>query len=321
MSGIDRRKFLQAGVAAAGAAAVGLAGPNAGGQTPAQGDKKAYPGGVPSPSGRGTSTQDLTRLLVGCCAISYSKYLKGGQISMEDFIRKGVELKVDGVDVTVYFLKSTEPAYLTNLRHVAFKNGIGFSGAACGATMVQAEKEKRAAVLADIKKWIEVTDQLGASHLRVFAGKLPPGATTAQGVDWCTEIMKPASEYSGKRGITLGIEPHGGITQHADTLLEIIRRVDSPYAGINLDITHFLPVESSYAQIEACIPYATQTHIRYRFDSGELIDLDRVWQMFAKGEYKGYMSAEYENEKEDAWTGVPRLIGDMRKLSRKYSSV
>jgi hypothetical protein len=63
------------------------------------------------------------------------------------------------------------------------------------------------------------------------------------------------------------------------------------------------------------------THIRYRFDSGELIDLDRVWQMFAKAGFKGYMSAEYENEKEDAITGVPRLIGDMRKLSRKYSTV
>jgi sugar phosphate isomerase/epimerase len=244
-------------------------------------------------------------------------------MTMEDFIRKGVELRLDGVDMTVYFLKSTEPAYLTNLRHLAFKNGLGFSGAACGASMVQADKEKRGQVLEDIKKWTDVTDQLGTSHLRVFAGKLPPDATTEQAVGWCVDVMKEASDYSGKRGITLGLEPHGGITQRADTLLEIIHRVDSPYAGINLDITHFVPTpeQSGYAQIEACIPYATQTHIRYRFDSGELIDLDRVWQMFAKAGYKGYMSAEYENEKEDAITGVPRLIGDMRKLCRKYSSV
>lgn len=162
-----------------------------------------------------------------------------------------------------------------------------------------------------------------SSHLRVFAGKLPPDATTEQGVASTAEVMKAASEYAAKRGITLGLEPISGITQRADTLLEIIRRADSPYAGINLDITHFIPTgqQDDYAQIKACIPYATQTHIRYRFDSGELIDLDRVWQMFAKGGYKGYMSAEYENEKEDAITGVPRLIDDMRKLSRKYSSV
>lgn len=319
MSAIDRRKFLQAaGVAAAGLAAqVGaqaseLAAPQATEKGGAQVTRQEHPEGGKE-----------ARLLVGCCAISYSKYLKGGQMTMEDFIRKGVELRLDGVDMTVYFLKSTEPAYLANLRHLAFKNGLGFSGAACGSSMVQADKQERAQVLADIKKWTDVTDQLGASHLRVFAGKLPAGATTEQGANWCVEVMKEASDYSGKRGITLGIEPHGGITQRADTLLEIIHRVDSPYAGINLDITHFIPTpeQSGYAQIEACIPYATQTHIRYRFDSGELIDLDRVWQMFAKGGYKGYMSAEYENEKEDAITGVPRLIGDMRKLCRKYSSV
>ncbi len=29
------------------------------------------------------------RLFVGCCAMSYSRYLRSGQMTMEDFIRKG----------------------------------------------------------------------------------------------------------------------------------------------------------------------------------------------------------------------------------------
>ncbi len=300
---IDRRKFLQA----AGATAASLA---------------ARPRGKAAGS-EGSDPAKTPRLFVGCCAMSYSKYLRGGQMTMEDFIRKGVELRMDGVDMTVYFLKSTDPAYLASLRHLAFKNGVSFSGAGCNASMVQADKAKRAQVLEDIKKWTLVTDQLGASHLRVFGGKLPPGATVDQGIDWCVEIMKAASDDAGKRGITLGLEDHSGITQRADTILEIIHKVDSPYAGINLDITHFVPTptQDGYAQVEACIPYATHAHIRYRFDSRELIDLDRVWQMFAKSGYKGYMSAEYENEQEDAITGVPRLIEDMRKLCKKYSTV
>lgn len=303
MSLMSRRTFLQtAGVAAA--AWTAQSGVHAAGLEDAQNSKQP-------------------RLFVGCCAYSYNKHLRSGQMTMEDFIRKGVELRLDGVDITVYYLKSTEPAYLASLRHLAFKNGMPFSGAACGASMIQADKSKRVEVLEDIKKWIEVTNHLGASHLRIFAGQLPPGATTGQGVAWSIEIMKAAADYAGKRGITLGLEDHSGITQRAETLLEIIRGVDSPYAGINLDITHFIPTATTdaYAQIAACIPYATNTHIRYRFDSGGLIDLDRVWQMFAKAGYKGYMSAEYEAEKEDPITGVPRLIGDMRRLSRKYSSV
>lgn len=243
-------------------------------------------------------------------------------MSMEDFILKGVEMELDGVDMTVYWLKSTDTAYLTGLRHLALKNAIPFSGVACGSSMVQADKAKRDQVLEDIKKWIDVTNTLGASHLRVFGGTLPHGATNEQAVDWIVESMKPACEYAGQKGITLGIEDHSGVTQSAKVCLEIMRRVDSPYAGINLDITHFVPTpgEDAYAQIEACIPYATQTHIREVFDDQTPIDLDRVWQMFAKAGYKGYMSAEYEG-KEDPATGVPKLMNRIKTLCRKYSTV
>jgi len=78
--------------------------------------------------------------------------------------------------------------------------------------------------------------------------------------------------------------------------------------------------DEQYAQIEACIPYATHTHIRDRFgDTHRPIDLDRVWQLFRKGGYKGYMSAEYEGE-EDAMTGVPKLIDRIKTLCKKYST-
>lgn len=261
------------------------------------------------------------RLFSGCCAYSYRKYLAAGKMTMEDFIRKGVELGIDGVDMTGYWFKSADPAYLASLRHLAFKNGVSFSGAATGASTVQADAAKRAQVLDDIKKWVDVTELLGAPHLRVFAGQLPEGATVEQAIAWTVEILKPASEYAGKKGISLGVEDHQGITQNAETCIEILHRVDSPFIGINLDITHFKPTANAdaYAQIEATIPFATHTHIRDLFDDGQPIDLDRVWQLFARGGYKGYMSAEYEG-KEEAMTGVPKLIEKIKALCRKYST-
>jgi len=259
------------------------------------------------------------RLLSGCCAYSYSKYLKSGKMTMEDFILKGVELGVQGVDITTYWLKSTEPAYLTSLRHFAYRNGMPFSGAAIGTDMCQPEAAKRAQELAKIKEWVDATELLGAAHLRVFGGELPPGTTEEQGIQWVVETMKPACDYAAKKGVILGIESHGGITSKASTIIEILRRVDSPYAGINLDIANF--PENEYAQIEACIPYATHAHIREAFsESKQPIDLERVWQLFAKGGYRGYMSAEYEAE-EDAMIAVPKLIEKIKTLCRKYSSV
>jgi sugar phosphate isomerase/epimerase len=294
--------------------------------------------GLAQPRDLGRRETKLPRLFPGCCAYSYGRYFHdaaflpgaprrlqgGGKMTFEGFMRKAVELRLDTVDMTCYYFESIDPAYLARLRHYAYKQGVGFSGAACGVAMVKADRAKRAQSLAEIKKWVDVTDQLGAPHLRVFAGKLPPGATLQQGVGWVVGIMKAASDYSGKKGIMLGVEDHDGVTQSADVCLEIMHRVNSPYAGINLDITHFIPTatEDRYAQIKMCIPYATHVHIRDRFDDRTPIDMDRVWRMFADAGHKGSMSAEFEShlEREDAMTGMPKLAAKIRELCKKYSS-
>lgn len=266
-----------------------------------------------------TSVASRPRLLVGCCAYSYRQYLEKKQMTMEDFILKAVEMGIHGVDITTYWLTSTEAGYLAGLRHFAYRNGVPFSGAAIGTNMCQSDAAKRREELEKIRHWVDATELLGAAHLRVFGGELPPGASEEQGIQWVVETMKPACDYAANKGIILGIESHGGITSKASNILEILRRVDSPYAGCNLDISNFQ--EDPYQQIEACIPYATHTHVRdFYGDSRKPLDLDRVWQMFAKAGYKGYMSAEYEGN-EDSMSGVPQLIEKMKVLCRRYSSV
>jgi sugar phosphate isomerase/epimerase len=270
-------------------------------------------------SAREAASTARPRLLVGCCAYSYRPYLEKKQMTMEDFILKAVDLGVQGVDITTYWLTSTDPGYLAGLRHLAYRNGVPFSGAAIRTSMCQPDLPKRQEELQQIRRWVDATELLGAAHLRVFGGDLPPGASDAQGIEWVVETMKPAVDYAAGKGIILGIESHGGITSKAANIVEILRRVDSPYAGCNLDISNW--ESDPYTQIDACLPYATHTHIRdFYGEARKPLDLDRVWAMFAKAGYKGYMSAEYEGD-EDPATGVPRLIDKMKGLCRKYSSV
>ena len=257
------------------------------------------------------------RLLPGCCAYSYGSYLGKGKMTMEQFILKAVELGVLGVDITTYWLKSTEPAYLATLRSFAYRTGMPFSGLAIGANLCQPEAAKRAQVIETVRKWVDATELLGASHLRVFGDKLPTGATHEQGVQWVVETMKPACEYAATKGVILGLETHSGLSANAANMVAILRGVYSPYAGCNLDIT--IP-HNPYDQIEACPPYATHAHIRDFYGKpSQPLDLDRVWQMFARSGYKGYMSVEYEGT-EDAMSGVPKLVEKIKPLCRKYST-
>ena len=50
-------------------------------------------------------------------------------MTLEDFILKAMDLRVLAVDITAYYLKSTERGYLHGLRELAYKRGIAFSGA------------------------------------------------------------------------------------------------------------------------------------------------------------------------------------------------
>jgi sugar phosphate isomerase/epimerase len=295
---IERREFLKTASALASASLTPRLG------TPA------------TPAGPPAARQP--RLLSGCCAYSYGSYLKKGQMTMEDFILKGVELGIDGVDMTTYWLKSTEPDYLAELRRFAYRNGMPFSGAAIRTDMCQPDAAKRKEELTSIRKWVDAAELLGASHLRVFGGELPGGATDEQGVGWVVEMMKPACEYAAKKGVVLGIESHGGITSKAANIVEILRRVNSPFAGCNLDVSNFQ--ENPYEQIEACVPFASHAHVRdFYGEAKKPLDLDRVWQIFVKAGYRGYMSAEYEGD-EDPMTGVPKLTDKIKSLCRKYGT-
>ncbi len=274
----------------------------------------------PGPEGGAAEVKSSStaRLLPGCCAYSYGSYLRKGQMTMEQFILKAVELGVLGVDITTYWLKSTEPAYLASLRQFAYKQGMPLSGLAIGADMCQSDATKRQETVVTVKKWIDATELLGAAHLRVFGDKLPAGATEDQGIQWVAETMKTACDYAAAKGVILGLETHSGLSAKAANMVAILRRVDSPYAGCNLDISNF--PENPYEQIAACIPYATHVHVRDVYGARKMpLDLDRVGQMFAQGSYKGYMSAEYEGD-EDPLTGVPKLIEKIKVLCRKYSS-
>ncbi|MGH9343230.1 MAG: sugar phosphate isomerase/epimerase family protein, partial [Terriglobia bacterium] len=95
---IRRREFLKVAGAAATATAAGLAGRS---ETLA-----AQAQGAPQPA---DGQAEMPRFFSGCCAYSYRRYLQHGPMTMEDFIRKGVELKLDGVDMSAYYLKSTVP--------------------------------------------------------------------------------------------------------------------------------------------------------------------------------------------------------------------
>jgi len=297
---MNRRQFLSTTGAAAAAAAVSRV---AAAQTP--------------PAG-------TARFRTGLVAYSFQKALQAKTMTYADLIRIAVETGTDGIDMTVYWLPSRADDYLLPLRRLAYRNRVEIYSIGTRVQLSQPTADLRDRQLVDLSGWLDVAQKLGASHIRVFGGQKPAGATLDQAVDYAAETLKRGAEMAGARGISLGVEDDGGITEFAKETIEIVTRANSPWAGMNLDIGNFRPPKV-YDQIEQSIPHAVSTHIKttVALDSGtgrEPFDLDRVFAMFAKHGYKGYMGLEFEATEEDSIVAVPKYLRRLKELAVKYST-
>jgi L-ribulose-5-phosphate 3-epimerase len=262
------------------------------------------------------------RFRTGLVAYSYRQALQTKAMTYEDLIRIAVETGTDGIDLTVYWLPGTSDDYLLPLRRLAYKNRVEIYSIGTGVRLAQPTAELRDQQLNELRKWLDVAQKVGATHVRVFGGAKPAGATLDQAIGFASETLKRGAEDAGARGLILGVEDDGGITDFARDTIEIVRRANSPWVGMNLDIGNFRP-PGVYDQIEMSIPYAVSTHVKTEvaLDDGKTraaADLDRVFRMFAAQGFRGYMGLEYEAS-DDPATAVPRYLHRVKELAVKYS--
>ena len=73
--------------------------------------------------------------------------------------------------------------------------------------------------------------------------------------------VKAPLRRAAERGVILAPEDHGGVTTTADELLRIVRRIDSPYFGVNLDTGNF-PTRDPYDDLARVAPYAVNVQVK-----------------------------------------------------------
>jgi sugar phosphate isomerase/epimerase len=280
---------------------------------------KSVPAVAIAMQSRAATPTTQARLRTAICAYSYRDLLKAKTMTYDDVIRLAVEMGVDGVEATTYWFPNQDDSFLLPLKRTAYRSGVDLYGIGINTNLCQPDAQKRISEIEKIKSWVDTAEKLGARYVRVFGGPVPKEHTEQEAVGWVVEALKRAADYSGKKGIILGLETHGGITEKADTTVQIIRQVDSPWAGINLDVGNFN--RDGYAQTERCVPYAVNAHIKASIADAagnhQPTDWGRLLKLFADGGYKGYLSLEYE-EKNDPLVAVPKVIRELRRGVKKY---
>jgi sugar phosphate isomerase/epimerase len=268
------------------------------------------------------------RLRLSLAAYSFREFFKDAshnrpkvppadkQIDLFQFIDYCADHNCHGAELTsYYFPKEISPEFLLKIKRHAFLRGIELSGTSVGNTFTVPAGPKRDQEIAHTKKWIDHAALMGIPHIRVFAGNLE-GQSPEVAKKNCIAALEECCAYAGSRGVFLGIENHGGIVAEPDALLDIIKSVQSPWIGINLDTANF-HTDDPYRDLALCAPYAVnvqlKTEVQAKGKKKEAADIKRIVQILRDANYQGYLVLEYEAAK-DPFEAVPRVLKELSEI-------
>lgn len=255
------------------------------------------------------------RFSFSLAAYSYRSLLQARptQFTLFDFIDDCAEFGLQGAELTSYYFD--DPCtndYLRQLKRHCFRLGVDISGTAIRCDFGVAPGPKRDKEVADVKRWIERAEILGAPVIRIFAGHVPEGRLAEEVHPHFVAGIQECCEYAGQHGVHLALENHGGPTGTAAGLLAIVREVDSPWFGVNLDTGNFHS-EDVYAELAEAAPYAINVQVKVVVSSPDKqkvpTDFSRVADILRSVDYAGYVVLEYEEDE------------DPRQESRRYCDI
>lgn len=239
-----------------------------------------------------------------------------GKLDIIDFVNYCADQGWPGAELTSYFFPTDlTPEYLLKVRRQAFLRGVEITGTSVGNNFALPLGPQRDKEIADVKKWIDYAAVLGAPHIRVFAGASKIDADEARKL--CISALQECVDYAGKKGIFLGLENHGGIVAEPEGMIEIVKAVNSPWFGVNLDTGNFHGADP-YAQLAQIAPYAVNVQVKMEIKRAgakemEPTDLPRIAQILRDANYQGWVVLEYE-AKADPYKAVPPLLVRMREV-------
>jgi len=239
------------------------------------------------------------KLKLSLNAYSFNKPLMDGTLNLDGLLEFCAKHNIDGVDLTGYYFPGYPVVppddFLYDLKRKAFKLGLDISGTGVRNDFTNPDANKRKEDIAIIKNWIVCASKIGAPVIRIFSGTMIPKEYDWQTIsEWMVTDIKECVEFGKAHGVVVAIQNHNDFLKTADQTIDIIKRVNSPWFGLILDIGSFRGGDP-YPQIARCIPYAVNWQIKelvYVNNKEEKVNLKKLFEIIKASDYSGYLPIE-----------------------------
>ena len=251
-------------------------------------------------------------------AYTFNDLLRSGKMNFYDMMEFAADLGLDAVDLTGYYF-ATYPEIpndktLFQLKKKALELGLNITWTGVRNSFINPNKSAREKDKELIKNWLEVSSKLGASIMRVFPGfKKHKGFSKEEVKEWMVTDFKECAKYAKKTGVLLGMQHHNEFLYKADEVLDMLKRVDSEWFGLILDVGS-LRSGNPYKEIKKLAPYANYWFLKelvYTNGIPEQVNMKKIAAILKESNYKGYVSFESLTEG-DPKEIVTRMFNDFK---------
>lgn len=214
------------------------------------------------------------------------------------------------------------------MKEVLKQHQIQMIGLGLSTRFSSPDPAERKANVEDLRRYLELANDLEVPMVRTFGGNIAPGHTLEQTIDWVAQGLNGGAATAEAQGVTIVLETHDAFCRGAEAA-RVLAQVDSPAVAAVWDIHH--PYRMGEALVETWEligPRVKHVHIKdglRRADGswqlvllgqGELPCQEAIQLLYAKG-YRGYLSAEWEKkwhpEIEEPEVAMPQHAQVMRQ--------
>ncbi|GAB5555555.1 MAG: hypothetical protein Sapg2KO_51460 [Saprospiraceae bacterium] len=232
-------------------------------------------------------------------AFSFNELLRSGKMTFFDMMDFASTLGLNAVDLTGYYFPDypeiPDDKVLFALKKKALELGLNITWTGIRNNFVSPDKASRAADIDLIKDWLPVSSKLGASIMRIFAGKGKyEGYSKDEVKQWMVSDFQVCAKYAEETGVMIGMQHHNDFLYTADEVINILERVDSEWFGLILD-TGSLRKGDPYQEIEKLAPYAHYWFVKelvYVDGVAEPVNMEKIARILKNINYTGYISFE-----------------------------
>jgi len=152
------------------------------------------------------------------------------------------------------------------LRKLLEARGLYASGVSAGNNFTVLGEEAMAAEVSRVRTGCDIAQILGTKILRVDGGWPAADLPQEKWTGLMVEGFRRCTDFAEAAGLTLALDNHGVTTNDIEVQLEILRQVESPCMGANLDTMNYrwygYDLETIRGIYKRIAPYVRHTHFK-----------------------------------------------------------